>query len=248
MELSLHGKSAVVTGASGGLGLHFAEVLARAGAEVTIAARRKEKLEEAAARFKAEGLKIETATLDVTDEASINALFAKHIFDVTINNAGITGSGMAMDMTPEVWDQVMDTNLRGSFLVAQAAARGLKAAGKGGAIVNIGSILGERVGGAVLAYTSSKAAVIQMSKAMALEWARFGIRVNALCPGYFETDLNGDFFASPAGQALVNRIPMRRLGRPQELDGALLLLASDAGSFITGSALTVDGGHLVSTL
>lgn len=248
MELNLNGKSALITGASGGLGLHFAGVLGRAGAAVTIAARRTDKLSAAAQELRDQGIRIDVATLDVGDETSVKALFAGRHFDVTVNNAGINETGMAIDLEPEVWDRVISTNLRGSFLVAQAAAQALKAAGKGGVVVNIASILGLRVGGAVVAYTTSKAAIIQMSKAMALEWARFGIRVNALCPGYVETPLNADFFASPAGLALINRIPMRRLGQPADLDAPLLLLASDAGSFITGATLAVDGGHLVSSL
>ncbi len=143
---------------------------------------------------------------------------------------------------------MLNTNLKGTFLVAQAVARGMREAGRGGAIVNIASILGHRVAGNVSAYTASKAGVIQLTKALALEWARDGIRVNALCPGYIETAINRDFFASEAGQQLVRRIPQRRLGQPRELDGALLLLASAAGSYITGSSIEVDGGHLVSSL
>ena len=142
----------------------------------------------------------------------------------------------------------MATNLRGGFLVAQAAGRMMRAQGRGGAIVNIASILGLRVAGQVAAYAASKAAVVQLTRAMAFELARHAIRVNALCPGYVETDLNRDFFAGEQGQALIRRIPQRRLGRLSDLDGPLLLLCSDAGAYMTGVALPVDGGHLVSSL
>lgn len=248
MKLDVSGKTALITGASGGLGAHFAEVLAAAGAQVTLSARRADKLADVTADLRTKGYEADAVDLDVTDEASVKALFAQRSFDIVINNAGISGEGMAIDMPAEAFDQVIDTNLRGSFLVAQAAASALRAAGKPGAIVNIASILGLRVGGGLVAYTASKAAVVQMTKAMALEWARYGIRVNALCPGYIETPINAEFFQTKPGLALISRIPQRRLGRESELDGALLLLASDAGSYITGTTLAVDGGHLVSGL
>ncbi len=248
MELQLSGKQALITGASGGLGAHFAQVLAQAGARVTLAARRADRLQAQVAALTQAGFAADALDLDVTDAASVAAAFAGRQFDVVINNAGISGEGMAIDMTAEEWDRVFATNLRGSFLVAQAAAQAMRAAGTGGSIVNIASILGLRVGGAVLAYTSSKAGLVQMTKAMALEWARHGIRVNALCPGYIATEINQDFFATEAGKALVKRIPQRRLGRAEELSAPLLLLASDAGSYITGATLAVDGGHLVSSL
>lgn len=248
MNFGLQGKTALITGASGGLGIRFATVLSEVGAHVTLAARRGAETAEAAARLRDAGHKADSLTLDVTSEESVGAAFAGRVFDIVVNNAGITGQGMALDMGTDDWDRVMATNLRGSFLVAQRAARALKAEGRGGSVINIASILGLRVGGAVLAYTTSKAAIVQMTKAMALEWARYGIRVNALCPGYIETPLNADFFDTEAGKALIRRIPQRRLGREEELDGPLLLLASDAGSYMTGATLAVDGGHLVSSL
>lgn len=248
MELQVTGKTALVTGASGGLGAHFAGVLARAGAAVTLGARRADRLGDVVAGLQAAGHRADAVSLDVTDEASVAAVLSQRRFDIVVNNAGISGSGMAIDMPADEWDRVLATNLRGSFLVAQGAARTMRDAGSGGSIVNIASILGLRVAGGVVAYTASKAAVVQMTKALALEWARFGIRVNALCPGYVETPINAGFFASTAGQALISRIPQRRLGQEAELDGPLLLLASDAGSYITGATLAVDGGHLVSTL
>jgi len=244
----LSGKSALVTGASGGLGLHFATLLARHGAKVTLAARRQSALESARQAIAAAGGTAQSLALDVADSTSIAEALADRRFDILINNAGISGAGQAADLSETEWDAVLDTNLKGVFLVAQAVARGMREAGRGGAIVNIASILGHRVAGGVSAYAASKAGVIQLTKALALEWARDGIRVNALCPGYIETDINRDFFASEAGQQLIKRIPQRRLGRPEELDGALLLLASAAGSYITGATIEVDGGHLVSSL
>lgn len=251
MELRLDGKVALVTGASGGLGRHFADVLSRAGATVVLAARRVEKLEQAAAAL---GPKAHAVALDVADAASVAQAFeaaeaaAGGPVTVVVNNAGIADTRAALDVTPEDWDRVLDTNLTGAFLVAQAAARRMKAAGSGGSIVNIASIAGLRPAGAVAAYCASKAGLVHLTKALALEWARHGIRVNALCPGYIETDINAEFFATDAGQALVRRIPQRRLGKPEELDAPLLLLASDASPYLTGSVLAVDGGHLVSSL
>ena len=244
----LSGKSALVTGASGGLGLHFARLLARHGVDVTLAARRQSELDQAGAEIAAAGGTARHLVLDVADAASIaEALDGRH-FDILINNAGVSGAGPAADLSEAAWDAVLDTNLKGVFLVAQAVARGMREAGTGGAIVNIASILGHRVAGGVSAYATSKAGVIQLTKALALEWARDRIRVNALCPGYIETDINRDFFATEPGQNLIKRIPQRRLGQAEELDGALLLLASSAGSYITGTTIDVDGGHLVSSL
>ena len=186
--------------------------------------------------------------LDVTDPASVTQAFAAHgPFDVVVNNAGISGTGAAMEMDVAGFEKVIDTNLNGVFAVAQAAARGMSA-GNGGSIVNIASILGLRVTGHVAAYAASKAGVVHLTKALALEWARHGVRVNALCPGYVETPINADFFATDAGRAMIRRIPQRRLGQLSDLDAPLLLLASDASAYMTGSVLAVDGGHLVSGL
>lgn len=250
----LDGRRALVTGASGGLGLHFAGVLAAAGATVVLAARRVDRLEAEVARLREGGAAAHAVAIDVTDAASVRAAFdaaeadAGGAIDIVINNAGIPGDSRVLDMEEAEWDQVLDTNLKGAWLVGREAARRLSHTRQGGSIINVASILGLRVAGGVSAYCASKAGLIQLTKAMALELARHRIRVNALAPGYIETDLNRDFFASEAGLKLVQRIPQRRLGQAGELDGPLLLLASGAGSYMTGAVIEVDGGHLCSSL
>jgi NAD(P)-dependent dehydrogenase (short-subunit alcohol dehydrogenase family) len=245
----LTGKTVLVTGASSGLGLHFSMMLAGHGARVVLGARRIDAIEEAAETICSSGGDARTIALDVTEKASVTQVFeAFPDVSIVINNAGIAPSTAAVDLDEAEFDRVMDTNLKGVLLVAQAAARRMRDRGAGGSIVNVASIAGLRVAGQLAAYATSKAAVIQLTKALALEWARFGIRVNALCPGYIETPINSEFFATEAGRALIKRIPQRRLGMPEELDGPLLLLASDAGSYITGTALVADGGHLISSL
>lgn len=250
MNDQLEGKIALVTGASSGLGLHFARLLASRGASVVLAARRREALELTCAEIVAGGGVATAIALDVTCPASVDAMIAatEDVPDMVINSAGIADNMSALELDVDTWDRVMDTNLKGAFLVSQAAARKLRAAGKGGAIVNVASILGLRCTGNLAAYAASKAGLIHLTRSLALEWARYGIRVNALCPGYIETEINRDFFRSEAGMALKRRIPQRRLGKPEDIDGALLLLATDAGSYITGAALAADGGHLVSSL
>jgi NAD(P)-dependent dehydrogenase (short-subunit alcohol dehydrogenase family) len=244
------GKTALVTGASGGLGLHFARVLAKQKAHVILAARNQPGIEEAARDIVAGGGSARAVALDVTNAASVAQLFAESDsgIDIVVNNAGISGAAAAIEQSEVDFDAVIDTNLKGVFLVAQAAARHMREHGTGGAIVNIASILGFRVAGHLAAYAASKAAVVQLTSALALEWARYSIRVNALCPGYIQTPINHAFFETEAGKALIGRIPSRRLGLAAELDAPLLLLCSRAGSYITGSALVVDGGHLVSSL
>lgn len=244
----LVGKSVLVTGASSGLGRHFAKVLARSGCVVTAGARRLSRLDELAEELAAEGLAITASELDVTDPASVSVLFAGEPFDIVVNNAGITVEGPALKTSLADWEAVLATDLTGVWNVSQAAAAALVSAGRGGSIVNVSSILGKRVAGNVAAYATAKAGVIQLTRSLALEWARHGIRVNAICPGYVETELNKAFFGSEAGQALIRRVPQRRLGRPEDLDGPLLLLASSAGSFMTGTELVADGGHLVASL
>jgi NAD(P)-dependent dehydrogenase (short-subunit alcohol dehydrogenase family) len=242
----LSGRRALVTGASSGLGLHFAEVLHAAGAAVFLAARSKTRLDAHCARL---GADASAVSLDVRDETSIATAIAQAgPIDILVNNAGVTVSKPVLEQTAADWDEVVETNLRGAFLVATEAARAMQRTGRGGSIINIASILGLRQAGQVAGYAAAKAGLIQLTKQLALELARFDIRVNAIAPGYFATDINRDFFASAAGQALVKRIPQRRLGNLAELDGPLLLLASDASSFMTGAVLVVDGGHMVSSL
>lgn len=251
---SLKGRSVFVTGASSGLGEHFATVAASAGAKVAIAARRVDKLEQIAELLSDVGAEqVHVAALDVTNEGSVrNALAeaSKQLggLDVVVNNAGIATAGSALEQSGDDFDRLMETNLRGVWLVATEAARQWVGAKRPGAIVNVASILGLRVAGGVAPYAISKAAVIQMTKALALEWARHNIRVNALAPGYVATPLNEDFFKTEQGQAMIRRVPMRRLGELDDLDGPFLLLASDASRFMTGAVIAVDGGHLVSSL
>ncbi|ACL59277.1 SDR family NAD(P)-dependent oxidoreductase [Methylobacterium nodulans] len=251
LAAGLRGRHVLVTGASSGLGDHFARLCARCGAAVTVAARRKDRLDALVEALGAAGSpRARAVSLDVADAASVEAAFAAldDLPDVVVNNAGIAEGGAAIDTDPDVFDRVIATNLRGVWLMSTAAARRWRDAGRGGVILNIASILGIRVAGGVGPYTVSKAAVVQMTEALALEWARYGIRVNALAPGYIDTDINREFFASPAGAALVKRIPMRRLGKPEDLDGAFLLLAGEASAWMTGATVPVDGGHLVSSL
>ena len=245
----LGGKTALVTGASSGLGAHFSEMLAAAGAHVVLAARRLPAVEDVAERIAAAGGSAAAVPLDVADSASIDAIWSQvGAVDILVNNAGTVSSGPIVEQGEADWDRVVGTNARGAYLVARGAAREMIAAGRRGSIVNIASILGLRQAAQVASYAISKAAVVQMTKVMALEWARHGIRVNALCPGYIATPLNQEFFESEPGKALVRRIPQRRLGRLEDLKGPMLLLASDASEYITGAEIVVDGGHLVSTL
>jgi len=239
----LDGRRALVTGASSGLGAHFARLLAAQGVRVTAAARRADKVAALCERIAAEGGAAEALALDVTDAPAVAAALDGAAFDIVINNAGVAASAPALDHDAATIDRVIDTNLKGAFHVARAAAAAMAAAGRPGVIVNVASILGLRVAGHVSAYAASKAGLVQLTRALAVEWARHDIRVNALCPGYIETEINREFFASDAGQALIRRVPQRRLGQPEDLDGPLLLMVSDLGRSMTGTELVVDGGH-----
>lgn len=248
----LDGRLALITGASGGLGAHFAAVLARAGAHVVLAARRRDAAQAAADRITAAGGQAHAVALDVTDAASVcrclDDVAAWGLPDVLVNNAGVTVTRALLDQTEADFDHVVGTNLKGAWLVATETARRMVAAGRGGSIVNVASILGERVAGGVAPYAISKAGLIQATRAMALELARHGIRVNALLPGYIATPLNRAFLEGETGQKLRARIPSRRFGEMDDLDGPLLLLASDAGRAMSGAAVAVDHAHLVSSL
>ncbi|WP_332811810.1 SDR family NAD(P)-dependent oxidoreductase [Sphingomonas sp.] len=248
-RFDLKSRTALVTGASSGLGVHFARVLARAGAEVVIGARRVEALERLVGEIEAEGGTARAIALDVSDTASVAAAEAQlDRLDILVNNAGIVREASAFDQSEEDWDAVIDTNLKGAFLVAQMAGRLMRAAEKGGSIINIASVLGLRQTSGVLPYAVSKAGVVQLTQTLALEWARYGIRVNAIAPGYFKTELNAHFWETDAGAAAIKRIPQRRIGRYEDLDGPLLLLASDASLYMTGAIVSVDGGHVVNSL
>ncbi len=252
-RFNLDGKTALVTGAGSGLGRQFARTLAEAGATVALAARRRGKLEETAKSINDKGGKTICIDLDVTDSASVRDCFAEiessvGSVDILVNNAGIARQEFLVDISEDDWDAVIDTNLKGVFLVAQQAAQAMIKAEKPGSIINIASILGLRVSNALASYIAAKSAVVQVTKAMALEWARYGIRVNAIAPGYFITEMNQEQFEAGAGEILMKRVPMRRIGELEDLSGPVLLLASDAGSFMTGSTIAVDGGQLCNSL
>lgn len=252
-DFDVSARPALVTGASSGLGRHFAQTLAARGAPVALAARRLDRLEALAADIEARGGRALAIEMDVTSSRSVDdgiaraerSLGALHI---VVNNSGIARPTPFLDIDDDAWSDVLDTNLNGAFSVARAAARAMVASGTAGSIINIASIYAFRHAPQVASYAASKAALVQLTGAMALELARHGIRVNAIAPGYVETEMNREFFASDAGRAMIKRVPQRRLGRVQDLDGALLLLASDAGGYMTGATIVVDGGHLLSSL
>lgn len=244
----LTGKVALVTGASSGLGNRFSRVLASNGAKVYCAARRLDALETLVDGISAEGGDAHALQMDVTDLASVEAglsVVADHgdVATIVCNNAGVAWNGRASDMNDDDWRKVIDVNLDSVFRVARETANRMIEAGTSGTIINTASILGLSVSRGVAAYCASKAGVVNLTRALAVEWGRVGIRVNALAPGYFQSEMTGGYLASETAAKMFERTPMKRPGAPHELDGALLLLASDAGSYINGITLPVDGGH-----
>jgi NAD(P)-dependent dehydrogenase (short-subunit alcohol dehydrogenase family) len=246
-EIDLSGKVALVTGASSGLGARFAKVLAQAGATVALAARRTERLKELRAEIDAEGGEAHVYALDVTDVQSVQACVAQvesdlKKIDILVNNSGVSAQARAFDVTEEDYDYVMNTNLKGAFFVAQQVGKVMAERKTPGRIINIASVAGMRALSQLSVYCISKAAVIAMTKSMALEWGRYGINVNAICPGYIETEINSAYFKGEGGQKLLNILPRRRLGQPEDLDGLMLLLASEASGFVNGAVIAADDG------
>jgi NAD(P)-dependent dehydrogenase (short-subunit alcohol dehydrogenase family) len=257
-EIDLSGRVAFVTGASSGLGAQFARVLARAGAGVVLAARRVERLKTLRAEIEGDGGDAHVVVLDVTDPASIRAAVAHAetemgAIDILVNNSGVGSTQKLAEVTPEDYDHVMGTNTRGAFFVAQEVARRMIARAKGeapgtftgGRIVNVASMAGLRVFPQIGVYCMSKAAVVHMTRAMALEWGRFGINVNALCPGYIDTEINHHVWQTEAGQKMVQAMPRRRIGQPQDLDVALMMLCSNQSHFVNGAVISADDGQAV---
>ena len=252
VEVNFEGKIALVTGASSGLGARFAKVLAQAGAQVVLASRRVERLKELRAEIEAEGGAAHVVALDVTDYASIKSAIAHAEteagpLDILVNNSGVSTTQRLVDVTPEDYAFVMDTNQRGAFFVAQEVAKRMIARAKGDPkkehrIINIASVAGLRVLPQIGIYCMSKAAVVHMTKSMAVEWGRFGINVNAICPGYISTEINQAHFETEQGRTLISMLPRKRLGQPEDLDGLLLLLASEESRFVNGAIITADDG------
>ncbi|GAB4205387.1 MAG: SDR family oxidoreductase [Tibeticola sp.] len=254
-QLDLSGRIALVTGASGGLGAQFARTLARSGAAVVLASRRVERLKELRAQIQGEGGEAHVVALDVTDTDSIRAAVAHAetemgSIDILVNNSGVSTTQRLLDVREEDFDFIFDTNVRGAFVVAQEVGRRMVARAKGaapgsftgGRIINIASMAGLRVLPQIGVYCMSKAAVIQMTRAMALEWGRFGINVNAICPGYIDTEINHHHWATEGGQKLVQMLPRKRVGKPQDLDALLVMLASDQSHFVNGAVIAADDG------
>jgi 3-oxoacyl-[acyl-carrier protein] reductase len=243
------GRVTLVTGASQGLGRHFATMLAGRGAQVCVAARSIAKLDGIVTEIRKNGGVADAVALDVLDGASIASAIS-HVqqrfgtIDILINNAGVAVQKPFLEQTEADWDLAIDTNLKGAFLVAQAVARGM-AERRSGSIINIASMLGLGTIAQLTPYAASKGGLLQLTRNMALELARFDIRVNAIAPGYVGTEMTEEFFRSPAGLKIMSGIPTRRLGRVEDLDGPLLLLASDASRYMTGSVILVDGGFLL---
>ena len=257
-SIDLSGRVAFITGASSGLGAQFARTLARAGAGVVLASRRVEKLKELRARIEGEGGDAHVVELDVTDHDSIKSAVAHAetemgSIDILVNNSGVSTTQRIQDVTPEDYDFIFDTNVKGAFFVAQEVGKRMLARSKGaapgsftgGRIINIASMAGIKVLPQIGVYCMSKAAVVQMTKAMALEWGRFGINVNALCPGYIDTEINHHHWSTEQGQKLIAMLPRKRVGQPQDLDALVVMLASDQSHFINGAVIAADDGFAI---
>lgn len=250
--IDLSGKVALVTGASSGLGEQFALTLAKAGAQVVLASRRVERLKELRARIEADGGAASVVALDVTDLPGIAKAVAQAEqetgpIDILVNNSGVSTTQRLVDVRPEDYDFMFDTNVKGSFFVAQAVAQSMIKRSKldpqrQARIINIASMAGLKVLAQIGVYCMSKAAVVQMTKAMALEWGRYNINVSAICPGYIRTEINAHHWDTEAGQKLIQMLPRKRIGQPEDLDGLLLLLASDSSHFMNGSVIAADDG------
>jgi len=254
-SIDLSGRVAFITGASSGLGAQFARTLARAGAGVVLASRRVEKLNELRARIEGEGGDAHVIELDVTDQDSIKSAVAHAetemgSIDILVNNSGVSTTQRIQDVTPEDYDFIFDTNVKGAFFVAQEVGKRMLARSRGaapgsftgGRIINIASMAGLKVLPQIGAYCMSKAAVVQMTKAMAIEWGRFGINVNAICPGYIDTEINHHHWQTEQGKKLIDMLPRKRVGNAQDLDALLVMLASDQSHFINGAVIAADDG------
>ena len=259
-NIDVNGKSALVTGASSGLGAQFARSLAKAGARVLIAARRMDRLEELARELRAQGAEVHCLSMDVLSLESIQQAVAQGIdlhgqIDILVNNSGVSTTGRLLDVTEEEYQYVFDTNTKGAFFVAQTVAKAMIQRAKNASdlgleqpaqkIINIASIAGVKALSQIGTYSMSKAAVIRMTQAMALEWGRYGINTNAICPGYIETEINASYWETPGGQKLIEKLPRKRVGDAKDLEGLLLLLASDQSRFINGAVISADDGLLV---
>ena len=257
-SIDLSGRVAFVTGASSGLGAQFAKTLARAGAAVVLASRRVEKLKELRARIEGEGHDAHVVELDVTDIGSIKAAVARAEtevgpIDILVNNSGVSATQRLQDVTPEDYDYIFDTNVKGSFFVAQEVGKRMlaRAQGKapgtyiGGRIINIASSAALKVMPQIGTYCMSKIAVVQMTKAMALEWGRFGINVNAMCPGYIDTEINHHQWQTEQGRRLVDMLPRKRIGKPEDLDVVLMMLCANESHFVNGAVIQADDGFAV---
>ncbi len=257
-SIDLSGRVAFITGASSGLGAQFARTLARAGAGVVLASRRVDKLKELRARIEGEGGDAHVIELDVTDHDSIKSAVAHAetemgSIDILVNNSGVSTTQRLQDVTPEDYDFIFDTNVKGAFFVAQEVGKRMLARSRGaapgsftgGRIINIASMAGLKVLPQIGAYCMSKAAVVQMTRAMAVEWGKFGINTNAICPGYIDTEINHHHWDTEQGRKLIDMLPRKRVGSPQDLDALLVMLASDQSHFVNGAIIAADDGFAV---